>query len=97
MGRFRAHPYAKALHEVVRDQCPERSQAVAEELRGVRDALEAVPDLQRVLVIPTVATDTKTAILEEVLDNLGVEKENIFFDDFDRNCLSFSSASLRCS
>jgi len=72
MSRFRALPYAKALIEVVRDQCPERKEEVTEELEAVASALEAVPDFERVLVTPTVDTETKTVILDQVLDNLGI-------------------------
>lgn len=72
MSRFRALPYAKALIEVVRDQCPERKEEVTEELEAVASALEAVPDFERVLVTPTVDTETKIGILDQVLDNLGI-------------------------
>ncbi len=72
MSRFRAMPYAKALLEVVRDQCPERKEAVIDELNGVATALKEVPDFERVLVTPMVDTDTKTVILDQVLDNLGI-------------------------
>lgn len=72
MGRFRATPYAKALHEVVLDQCPERVEEVVGELEGLAAALAAVPDFDRVLVTPMVAVETKTEILDQVLDLLGV-------------------------
>jgi len=72
MSRFRAMPYAKALFEVVQDQCPERKEAVIDELDGVATALEEVPDFERVLVTPMVDTETKTVILDQVLDNLGI-------------------------
>jgi len=71
MARFRAVPYAKALDQVVRSQCPDRAEAVVAELETVAAALEAVPDLPRVLVTPMVDPETKTAILDEVLDLLG--------------------------
>jgi len=72
MSRFRALPYAKALFEVVQDQCPERKEQVIEELDGVASALEAVPDFERVLVTPTVDTETKTVILDQILDSLEI-------------------------
>ena len=72
MSRFRAMPYAKALFEVVQDQCPERKEEVIEELEGVASALEAVPDFERVLVTPVVDTETKTVILDQVLDSLEI-------------------------
>jgi F-type H+-transporting ATPase subunit delta len=38
----------------------------------VAAAFEQVPDLQRVLVVPTVPPETKTSILDAVLDSLDV-------------------------
>lgn len=70
MARFRALPYAKALFEVIGKQ--PQAETVAGELDGVADALEAVPDFQRVLVTPMVGNETKAAILDEVLDALAV-------------------------
>ena len=70
MARFRALPYAKALFEVIGKK-PEAEEVVGE-LAGVAEALESVPDFQRVLVTPMVSTETKAAILDEVLDKLGV-------------------------
>jgi F-type H+-transporting ATPase subunit delta len=70
MSRFRALPYAKALLEVVRDQCPDRMEAIVESLETVASALETVPDFERVLVTPMVDSETKTKILDEVLDSL---------------------------
>jgi len=72
MSRFRALPYAKALFEVVQDQCPERKEQVIEELDGVASALEVVPDFERVLVTPMVDTETKTVILDQILDSLEI-------------------------
>lgn len=73
MARFRALPYAKALFEVVRDQAPGRTEAVADELDRAAAALAAVPDFGRVLVVPTVPAEVKAAVLASVLDALGVE------------------------
>ena len=70
MARFRALPYAKALYAVVHDQDPGRVEAVIGELERMTEALEAVPDLLRVLTTPMVSVQTKTAILDEVLDSL---------------------------
>ena len=72
MTRFRALPYAKALHEVVRSQGPEREEDVIVELERVAEALESVPEFQRVLTTPGVSAETKTAILDEVLDALEI-------------------------
>ncbi len=70
MARFRALPYAKALYAVVHDQDPGRVEAVIGELERMAEALEAVPDLLRVLTTPMVSVQTKTAILDEVLNSL---------------------------
>ena len=72
MARFRALPYAKALHAVVHDQDPGRVEVVIGELERMAEALEAVPDLLRVLTTPMVSGETKTAILDEVLDSLRI-------------------------
>jgi F-type H+-transporting ATPase subunit delta len=72
MSRFRALPYAKALLAVVQDRCPDRLEAVVDELDGVATALEEVPEFERVLVTPMVDTDTKTEILDQVLDSLEI-------------------------
>jgi F-type H+-transporting ATPase subunit delta len=74
MGRFRAASYAKALHEVVLSSAPEREEGVTTDLERLSQAFAAVPDLHRVLVTPVVAPDVKAAILEEVLDELGIEE-----------------------
>jgi F-type H+-transporting ATPase subunit delta len=72
MTRFRALPYAKALHGVIRSQHPGREEAVIGELERVAEALESVPEFQRVLTTPGVSAETKTAILDEVLDALEI-------------------------
>jgi F-type H+-transporting ATPase subunit delta len=72
MARFRALPYAKALFEVVRDQEPERAEAIADELDRAAAAIEAVPDLLRVLVAPTVPSEVKAVILDQVIEVLAV-------------------------
>lgn len=72
MGRFRAQPYATALFGVISDRPDGDLETAADELAGVARAFEAVPDLQSVLVVPTIPPETKTAILESVLTELGV-------------------------
>jgi F-type H+-transporting ATPase subunit delta len=72
MSRFRALPYAKALLAVVQDRCPDRKEDVVAELESVATALEEVAEFERVLVTPMVDTDTKTAILDRVLDTLEI-------------------------
>jgi len=72
MARFRALPYAKALFEVVRAQAPDRVEAVIPELERVAEAVEVVPDFLRVLTAPMVAVETKSEILDEVLDSLEI-------------------------
>lgn len=70
MGRFRAIPYAKALLMVVQKDAPERAEQVAAELDEVAAAFAEVPDFERVLVTPTVASEKKSQILAAVLDAL---------------------------
>ena len=74
MARFRALPYAKALLTVVQKDCPERLEAVADELDAVAAALSEVPDFERVLVTPTIAAEKKTEVLDAVLDALATEQ-----------------------
>jgi F-type H+-transporting ATPase subunit delta len=70
MGRFRALPYAKALLMVVHKDGSQRLEEVAVELEAVAAALVAVPEFERVLVAPTVASEKKAEILDAVLDAL---------------------------
>ena len=74
MTRFRAMPYAKALHEVVQAKHPGRAEAVADELKRMTEAMAQVTELERVMVTPRVAVETKTAILDEVLSALAIEE-----------------------
>ena len=74
MARFRAMPYAKALHEVVQKQAPERMEEVLAELDLIVEVLAAVPDLHRALVVPTISVETKEQILSEVLDLLKLQE-----------------------
>lgn len=70
MARFSAKPYAKAFFDVIHSQSPERLEAVVEELERMEAALEAVPELNRVLVAPTIGPESKTVIVDQVLDSL---------------------------
>jgi F-type H+-transporting ATPase subunit delta len=72
MARFRALPYAKALYEVVTATDPSRAEEIVPELERVAEALEAVPEFHKVLTTPMVAPETKTQILDAVLDELGI-------------------------
>ena len=72
MSRFRALPYAKALLEVIQEDHPDRLQAVTDKLEGMATALETVPDFEQVLVTPSVDSETKTVILDQVMDSLGI-------------------------
>ncbi len=74
MARFRALPYAKAMFQVIQDQAPGRTEEVADELDRVASALRAVPEFQRVMVTPMVPVETKSAILDEVLDSLEIKE-----------------------
>ncbi len=74
MSRFRARPYARALHEVVLADHPGRAEAVITELEALAEALAVVPELLRVLVTPLVPSPAKTEILDKVLDALNVEE-----------------------
>lgn len=73
MARFRAMPYAKALHEVVQKDAPGRAEDVLAELDVMVEVLEAVPDLHRALVVPTVPVETKDKIFAEVLERLEIK------------------------
>ena len=74
MARFRALPYAKALFQVMRDRDPSRSEEVIGNLDQMASVLESVPVLHRVLVMPTVAVETKTEILDGVMDALEIRE-----------------------
>ncbi len=72
MARFRAIPYARALHGVLTGEGPAVAERAIEELAAVAEAIRVVPELVRVMVTPTVPPDTKTVILEQVLERLGI-------------------------
>ncbi len=72
MSRFRANPYARALHEVVLDASPDREEAVTGELEALARVVEEVPDFLRAMIAPTVPQEQKTRILDTVLDTLGI-------------------------
>jgi F-type H+-transporting ATPase subunit delta len=65
-------PYAKALYDVIRDQSPEQVEKVIEQLDLVAETVEAVPDFLKVMVTPMVSVETKTTILDSVLDELKI-------------------------
>jgi len=73
MARFRAMPYARALFAVLGGEGPEAIERTADELAAMVEAMRAVPDLQRVMVTPTASPETKTEILDQVMDSLGIE------------------------
>lgn len=73
MSRFRALPYAKALFEVLHDAPVERLDRIVAELEQLAGLIAEVPELHRVMVIPSVSPDSKAAILAQVLDRLAVD------------------------
>jgi F-type H+-transporting ATPase subunit delta len=72
MARFRAMPYARAFFSVLGGEGAEVVERSAGELAAMVEALHAVPELNRVMVTPTVNPETKTAILDEIMDGLGI-------------------------
>jgi len=72
MARFRALPYAKALHEVISADEPARAEIVISELERVAAALDQVPQFLRVLTTPMVTPETKSRIIDKVLDSLEI-------------------------
>ena len=72
VARFRAMPYAKALFEVVKASGPGRLEEVASELDRVAEVVRTVPEFQRALTTPTVPVESKSSILEAVLDELQI-------------------------
>lgn len=74
MGRFSAKPYAKAFFDVMRDGAPDRLETVIDELERMAQALASVPELNRVLVAPTLSPEAKTAVVDQVLDTLAISE-----------------------
>jgi F-type H+-transporting ATPase subunit delta len=72
MARFRALPYAKALYEVISKNEPARIDEVSSELDRIAAAIAEVPQFLRVLTTPMVSPETKTTILNAVLDSLEI-------------------------
>ncbi len=72
MARFKAMPYAKALHAVILEESPQAVEETLELLDRVATALRLVPDFEKVLITPMVPVETKTAILDEILDKLQI-------------------------
>jgi F-type H+-transporting ATPase subunit delta len=65
-------PYAKALYDVIREQSPDDVEKVTDQLDLVVETVETVPDFLKVMVTPMVTVETKTAILDSVLDELKI-------------------------
>jgi len=74
MGRFHAAPYAKALLDVVLATYPSREEKTETELWAVARVVEEVPDFLRALLTPALPQEAKEALVETVLDQLGVEE-----------------------
>ena len=72
MAGFRATPYAKALHEIIVAEDAKRAEEMVTELERMAEAIEEVPDLLKVMVTPMVSTETKQAILDQVLETLAL-------------------------
>lgn len=72
MSRFRAQPYAKALLEVVLQDDAGALETIQQELETVGAAFAQVPELGRVMVTPALPQERKQAILDDVLERLGV-------------------------
>ncbi len=72
MSHFRAVPYAKALLEVVVKDAPDAMELVGRELESVGRAFAEVPQLGRVMVTPALPQERKQAILDAVLERIGV-------------------------
>ncbi len=72
MSHFRARPYAKALLQVVLQDDPGALEAIQHELEAVGEAFAQVPELGRVMVTPALPQERKQAILDAVLERLGV-------------------------
>ena len=71
MAGFSAAPYARALFDTAAGA--DTAERWVEPLESMAAALESVPELQRVMVTPLVAPETKEAILNEVLEHLGID------------------------
>jgi len=74
MARFHAAPYAKALLDLVLEKYPEREEKTEAELWAVAQVVQEVPDFLRALVTPALPQDAKEALIEAVLDELGIEE-----------------------
>ncbi len=75
MAIFRAMPYAKALHQVITTADPARADSVIAELETIADIVDTVPEFNRALTTPTVPSETKIEILEQVLKAVGISPE----------------------
>ena len=72
MARFRATPYARALHDIVVSEDPKNTESFVGELEIVAEVVTSVPEFLKVMVTPMVTVETKNNILDEVLSSLGV-------------------------
>ena len=71
MARFRATPYAKALHDIVAAEDPSNAEKIVGELEMMAEVVTSVPEFLKVMVTPMVSVEAKTSILDEVLGSLG--------------------------
>jgi len=74
VGRFHAAPYAKALLGLILDKYPEREEKAEAELWAVAQVVQEIPDFLRALLTPALPQDTKEALVDSVLDELGIEE-----------------------
>ncbi len=70
MSKFKAAPYIKALFEVAGNGGA--ADAMTDSLDRVAQALQEVPEFQRIMVSPLVLPEVKTRILDQVLDTLEI-------------------------
>ncbi len=74
MARFHAAPYAKALYDLVLESYPEREEKTEAELWAVAEVVREVPEFLRALLTPALPQEAKEALIETVLDELGIEQ-----------------------
>lgn len=74
MARFRAAPYAKALLDLVLEGYPKREEKTEAELWTIAEVVREVPEFLRALVTPALPQEAKEALIETVLDELGIEE-----------------------
>ncbi|NOZ93216.1 MAG: ATP synthase F1 subunit delta [Acidobacteria bacterium] len=74
MARFHAAPYAKALFDLVVERYPQREEKTEAELWAIAEVVREVPEFLRALVTPALPQEEKEALVETVLDELGIEE-----------------------